>query len=236
MTVYITGTSSGIGKATALELLKEGFIVIGISRKCKIKHQNYKHIFLDLSNLNTLNQFDFEPNINDNIVLINNAGIINPIKPVGHLLDKDIINITTVNLLAPQILINKFIHKYNAFNNHYTILNISSGAGKHPIDAWATYCASKAGIDLFSETINLEFNNRKMDNWKIYSFAPGVVDTKMQEKIRNSNASEFKSLQKFLDLKKENQLLPSNKVATVIVDIVKNTNKYNKVVFSIRDL
>ncbi len=236
MIVYITGTSSGIGKATAEHFLNEGEQVIGISRHCNLSHQNYKHIFLDLSNLNSVKEFDFETIIDKNVVLINNAGIITPIKPIGHLLDKDIINITTVNLLSPQILINKFIHKYNSFSNRYTILNISSGAGKYPIDAWATYCASKAGVDLFSETIKLEFENRKMNNWNIFSFAPGVVDTQMQKDIRNSNPNDFKSLKKFIDLKQNNELLSSKKVANVIVDIIKNTNKYDKVVFSIRDL
>jgi len=236
MTIYITGTSRGIGKATAKEFLKEGFQVIGISRQCNIEHQNYKHIFLDLNQLDSVLQFEFEANIDEDIVLINNAGVINPIKPVGHLLDMDIVNVTTVNLLAPQILMNKFIHKYTPFNNNYTLLNISSGAGKHPIDAWATYCASKAGIDLFSETINLEFKNRKMDNWKVFSFAPGVVDTNMQKDIRNSNPKEFKSHQNFLDLKSENKLLTSETIANTIVDIIKNKKKYPDVIFSIRDL
>jgi len=236
MIVYITGTSSGIGFATANQFLKEGYEVIGISRHCKINHQGYKHVYLDLSDLKSVEQFEFDTILDKDVVLINNAGVIKPIKPIGHLLDKEIVNITTVNLLSPQILINKFIHKYNSFNNKYTILNISSGAGKYPIDAWATYCASKAGIDLFSETIKLEFENRKMSNWHIFSFAPGVVDTNMQIDIRGANENEFKSLQKFIDLKQNNELLSSNSVALTIFNIVSNPNDYPNVVFSIRDL
>lgn len=236
MIVYITGTSSGIGFATANQFLKEGYEVIGMSRHCKITHQSYKHIYLDLSDLKAVEQFDFDTILDKNVLLINNAGVIKPIKPIGHLLDKEIVNITRVNLLSPQILMNKFIHKYNSFNHKYTILNISSGAGKYPIDAWATYCASKAGIDLFSETINLEFKNRQMKNWRIFSFAPGVVDTNMQTDIRNSNKNEFKSLQKFIDLKQNNELISGDKVALTIFNIVSNPNDYPNVVFSIRDL
>ncbi len=236
MIVYITGTSSGIGFATANQFLKEGYEVIGMSRHCKITHQSYKHIYLDLSDLKAVEQFDFDTILDKNVLLINNAGVIKPIKPIGHLLDKEIVNITRVNLLSPQILMNKFIHKYNSFNHKYTILNISSGAGKYPIDAWASYCASKAGIDLFSETINLEFKNRQMKNWRIFSFAPGVVDTNMQTDIRNSNKNEFKSLQKFIDLKQNNELISGDKVALTIFNIVSNPNDYPNVVFSIRDL
>lgn len=236
MIIYITGTSSGIGKATAELFLRQGHHVLGLSRNCTVSHENYKHIYLDLSQLESVEQFEFDTFTNEDVILINNAGIITPIKPVGHLLGKEIIDITTVNLLSPQILINKFIHKYQTFNNNYTILNISSGAGKYPIDAWATYCASKAGIDLFSETIKLEFENRKLTNWNIYSFAPGVVDTKMQKDIRNSQPKDFKSLQKFIDLKQNNELLSPKVVATKILNIITNPNKYKKVVFSIRDL
>ncbi len=236
MITYITGVSSGIGKATAELFLNQGYYVIGLSRTCTISHQNYKHIYLDLSQLESVKQFEFDTFINENVILINNAGIITPIKPIGHLLDKEIIDITIVNLLSLQILINKFIHKYQSFNNNYTILNISSGAGKYPIDAWATYCASKAGVDLFAETINLEFENRKMTNWNIYSFAPGVVDTKMQKDIRNSHPKDFKSLQKFIDLKQNNELVSPKTVADKILDIITNPNTHKKVVFSIRDM
>lgn len=235
MIVYITGSSKGIGKALTLKLLKLGHFVYGISRTNKIFHQNFKHVSLDLSDIKAVKSFEFETNFKDDIVLINNAGVILPIKPIGHLLDDEIINITNVNLLSPQILINKFIHKFQTFENKYHIINISSGAGKYPIDAWATYCASKSGIDLFSETIKLEFTNRSFDNWNIHSFAPGVVDTEMQEEIRNANPKDFNNLQKFISLKENKELLSPTLVADKIIEIIEQPKKYKNVVFSIRD-
>ncbi|MGV6860361.1 MAG: SDR family NAD(P)-dependent oxidoreductase [Putridiphycobacter sp.] len=236
MKAYITGTSSGIGKAITEKLLNEGHEVVGLSRTKTIQHQNYKHIFIDFKNLDAVSAFEFETDISSDICLINNAGIIEPIRPVGHLLDQEIIQLTQINLVVPQLLINKFLHKYQTFNNKYHIINISSGAGKYPIDAWAGYCASKAGLDLFSETINLEWENRQIENWAIHSFAPGVVDTQMQTKIRASNPNDFKNLQKFLDLKTNQELLNPELVAEKIFDILAHPKQYNQVVFSIRDL
>ena len=48
--IIITGTSKGIGKTIAISLLKQNFIVIGISRKHSINHKNYYSYFSDLNN------------------------------------------------------------------------------------------------------------------------------------------------------------------------------------------
>jgi benzil reductase ((S)-benzoin forming) len=53
---------------------------------------------------------------------------------------------------------NNFIKKYQTYTNKRTILNVSSGAGRHAIDAWSVYCASKSALDMISETINTEQN------------------------------------------------------------------------------
>ena len=81
---YITGTSSGIGYAIATLLLKDSNnIVIGISRRNKIEHKNYHHISHDLSLPILANTFEkLDANYNK-IVLINNAGQVGPVTPMG---------------------------------------------------------------------------------------------------------------------------------------------------------
>jgi len=236
MIAYITGTSSGIGKAIALKLLKKGHQVIGLSRNCTITELNYSHVTIDLSDVEAVASFEFVANNTDDIILINNAGVIGPIKPVGHHVEQEIIQVNTVNVIAPQILINKFINRFIHSNQNYQIVNVSSGAGKNPIDAWSTYCASKAAIDLFSETIAQELTSRNHRNWHVFSIAPGVVDTKMQGEIRDSNPSHFLSHQKFVDLNKNNELANPDFTADLFYKVISDPNSYENVGFSVRDL
>jgi len=235
MIAYITGTSRGIGKAIALKLLKEGHEVIGLSRSCTISENNYTHIFIDLSDLKAVSNFDFQSNSKDDILLINNAGIIGPIKPIGHHVEQEIIDINTLNVIVPQILTNKFINKYIHSTQNYQIINISSGAGKKTIDAWSTYCGSKAAIDLFSETVSQELKDRNHTNWNVFSIAPGVVDTKMQTEIRASNPNHFLKHQKFIDLNLNNELSDPNIIANLFFKIISNPKNFKNVVFSIRN-
>ena len=70
---YITGTSRGIGKAFAEQLLEDpSNNVIGLSRQNTIEHGNYRHFYLDLTDMkaiaDSLNQLV-------NIVLIQSSGI-----------------------------------------------------------------------------------------------------------------------------------------------------------------
>ena len=236
MLAYITGTSSGIGEALALKFLNEGHQVVGLSRKCTIQHSNYSHIKLDLSDLKAVSEFDFRANISDDIVLVNNAGIVGPIKPIGHHSAAEIIELNNINVVSPQILVNKFIHKFQRLDQNYQVLNISSGAGKSAIDAWATYCASKAAIDLFSETVPQELKDRNHNNWNIFSIAPGVVDTGMQIAIRSSNPKDFLNHAMFVGLKDNNDLATPKKVADTLFLILNNPDKYPNIVFSVRDL
>ena len=81
---YITGTSSGIGFAIATLLLKDtNNIVVGISRRNKIEHKNYHHISHDLSKPISADIFEKLNGSYNKIVLINNAGQVGPITPMG---------------------------------------------------------------------------------------------------------------------------------------------------------
>lgn len=236
---FITGTSRGIGKSLAETLLKnENNKVTGISRTNTIKHKNYFHITTDLSNLDDTESFFFR-DIEDaeEIILINNSGTISEIKRVGKLKNKDIINDYNVNIVSPSILTNNFIKKYQKYNNKRVVINISSGAGRHTIDAWTVYCASKSALDMFSENINIEQAFYKPENRiKIFSVAPGVIDTKLQDKIRETSKDEFSDVEKFVSLKKNNELASPEETAKLLISILHNSEKINDVILDIRNL
>lgn len=235
---FITGTSRGIGKSiTEILLEDENIKVTGISRANSIKHKNYNHITTDLSNLNDTESIFF-PTLEDaeEIVLINNSGVISEIRRAGKLKNTGIINDYNVNIVSPTILMNNFIKKYQSYINKRTILNISSGAAKYPVDAWGVYCASKSALDMFSKNIETEQIHYPEENrLRIFSVAPGVIDTKMQGQIRETSPEDFSSVEKFRSLKKNNELSSPKETASLLLRIINNRDKYLDVVLDVRD-
>jgi benzil reductase ((S)-benzoin forming) len=231
---YVTGSSRGIGRALVELLLDQGYFVVGISRTNEIEHANYRFDALDLSDLALVKKYKFDLRA-DQVLLVNNAGLIGQIGPLGQLDNEIIQQVMNVNTIAPQILTNNFIASYSDNLGEYQILNISSGAGKSPISSWATYCASKAAIDLFSETLAEEFEWKQKNNWQIHSCAPGIVDTQMQVEIRATNEQDFKNAPKFVDFKDNGDLFSPEHVASKLFEVISSPAKFPKTVISVRD-
>ncbi len=230
---FITGSSSGIGKAIALEALEAGHKVIGISRRNNIEHENYSHLNIDLTDMDSYLKINFDRNRSaESLILINNAGWLGEVKPVSELNPEKIKRAYNLNLLAPSILCKMFIDQTQN-NNHQEriIVNISSGAGSYPIASWSTYCASKAGLSLFTEVM-------QVDHPEVHCFAisPGIVDTEMQGEIRRLEQKDFPDKQRFVDYKNKGELTQPEKVAEKILKIIYNVKLAPSTLFSLRDV
>jgi benzil reductase ((S)-benzoin forming) len=241
---YITGTSRGIGKAFAEYLLENpSNHVIGISRQKTIEHPNYKHFFLDLTDIKAVSDFKFELHSNPKkIYLINNAGALGFIKPVGKLTTESIIETYTLNLIAPSVLTNAFIACYNTTDTEKVILTISSGAGKNPVDGWSVYCASKAGMDMFSRVVDAEQHIRAKHpqenihkDFKIFSISPGIVNTQMQTEIRNASPEDFSRVEDFKDYKEKDKLADPKNVSKKYFEILSDITSIKDVLSAVKD-
>lgn len=232
MKVIITGISSGIGKALTLYYLNQGAEVLGIGRKNTLNHPKLSFFQVDLAEKTDFSFLDSEIKHEDELVLINNAGIIGGIERISQQKKSDILEVMQVNAIAPMLLC-QYVLQNTPIHQAISIVNISSGAGKRPIPSWASYCASKTAIDLFSKTIyeeELELGR----NVQVYSVAPGVVDTNMQSKIRNAKHASFSSIDHFLKLKKDNNLLNTEEVVQKLMRLL-SQNYDGKVIYSLRD-
>jgi benzil reductase ((S)-benzoin forming) len=224
----ITGTSAGIGQALALQLLEHAdSVVIGISRRSSIKHERYRHLSIDLADIPELEQrlpavFPEFPDA-DKLVLINNAGTLGQIGYLGNQPAAHYLQVFNINVTAAAVLMDGFLKSYQETSCSKIILNISSGAGKRPIDGWAAYCASKAALDMLSEVTSLEQRLRKYST-KVYSVSPGVVDTQMQAQIRQADETQFSSVAQFKALKTNQELQDAGAVAAKLIALIDSKN------------
>ncbi|MFN8256985.1 MAG: SDR family NAD(P)-dependent oxidoreductase [Bacteroidales bacterium] len=236
---FITGTSRGIGKALTEEILKaRSAFVTGLSRENKFSHANYNHYFIDLNDLDSLSNFCFTKFADaESITLVNNAAIIGDINQIGKLDLTAISKVYHINLMAPLILMNGFINAYQNLKAKKLILNISSGAARHPVESWGLYCSSKSSIDMITKVASEE---QKQYNDKIsirvLSVAPGIVDTNMQTVIRETTRDRFRMVDKFINYKKENQLVSPQETAKKLLKIINNPERFEKSILDVREI
>jgi benzil reductase ((S)-benzoin forming) len=231
MHVVITGVSRGLGKALAELFLEKGHNVLGIGRASELNHPNYRFTSCDLRNTSEIARINFPQS--SEIHLINNAGIIGQVRRLSDQEVPDSVEVMNVNALAPMLLSHRLLQQLPT-TVKVTILNISSGASSRAIPGWASYCASKAALDRFSETLYLE-ELEKGRNIRVYSLSPGVIDTPMQDKIRSANPGDFSSHATFESLKIQDELQEPKDVAAKIVQMLQQPF-HGKVSCSLREM
>ena len=145
--------------------------------------------------------------------LVNNAGVLAPIRQVGSLGVSETAFAINVNLTAPMVLTDAFVRLTAGRDVERRIIHISSGAARSPYAGWATYCAAKAGLDHFARVLALEAPPR----CRVASVAPGVIDTDMQAEIRASNANDFPSHDRFVGLARDGLLASPTGVAARVI-------------------
>lgn len=123
-------------------------------------------------------------------VLINNAGVIDPI---ARLADADPVlwaRAIDVNLKGVFFGIRAALPIMRAQGGG-TILTVSSGAAHAPLEGWSAYCASKAGAAMLTRAAHLE---EAAQGLRIMGLSPGTVATGMQAAIRASGVNPVSQL------------------------------------------
>ncbi len=219
----ITGGSKGLGKALVKIYCSNNFKVISIARSTSdFTHPNLLgQVVFDLCKIEIFNILENQlfklVNIKaiDEVILINNAGTLGDIKTNEN---DSFLNIDTtikLNLTAPIALTAILTKRFK--NSTTSIYNISSGAAVNAYYGWTNYCATKAGLALATKTIAIE--QEKNSTFEIFNIVPGIIDTNMQTKIRATKKSDFKQVERFIQLKENNLLVTPEVVAKKIYNI-----------------
>ena len=188
----ITGGSRGIGLAIARVFAGAGARVMitartGVDEAAASLGENCAGVVCDVADYAAVCAAvqATEARLGAPTILINNAGVIDPI---GSLAESDPaawaqninINLTGAYHVARAVLPGMIEA------GRGVIVNVSSGAAHRPLEGWSAYCSAKAGMAMFTRALHLENHSLGI---RCYGFAPGPVDTDMQVKIRASGVN-----------------------------------------------
>lgn len=183
-TIVITGGARGIGLALTKKLIDNNNKVIVVGRKINIPIELQEHsdsVIFKKCNLANQQEFDsllidLENNYPEINVLINNAGIQHNYSfleqtELNSRIDVEIVT----NLIAPIKLAANLIPLLSN-KDEAAIVNISSALAIVPKENASVYCATKAGIHSYSQSLRYQLEKTTI---KVFELMPPLVNTDM---------------------------------------------------------
>jgi len=194
--VLITGSSSGIGKESALFLAKRGYTVYAGTREPtkfqNITEKNLHVIHLDITNQTTIDSaITFIKTKHSSIdILINNAGY-GLVSTLEDVTEEEMFNQFNINVFG-LLRVTKSVIPLMRKNSAGVIINISSFLGKIGLPLLTLYNSSKYAVEGITDSLRYEL---KDFNIRVHSIMPGFFSTNFAKEnlVINSKTFEKKS-------------------------------------------
>ena len=189
--VIVTGASRGIGAAAAEAMAKAGATLILTARDGALTEEVARAIgpsatakACDVSDYAAFAALVEQTKARHGKVdvLVNNAGVIEPISRIADSDPAAWARNVQINLVGAYHAIRAVLPGMVAAGGG-TIINLSSGAAIRPLEGWSSYCSAKAGVHMLTRAIALETLGQGI---RVFGFQPGTTDTDMQVLIRAS--------------------------------------------------
>jgi len=197
-TILVTGASSGIGRATAIECSKLGANVVINGRHAERLNDVFslldisvgqQHVSI-ISDLSTLEGVD---NLIASMPIVNglssNAGVLSSHKPIKFLADDDFREIINVNTFSHVRLIRGLIKKKRLSKGGSIVLMSSTGGVKTNVIGNSIYDMSKAAINTFAKSCAVDFASKQI---RCNSVCPGMIRTPMTEPTGTLSEEDYK--------------------------------------------
>jgi len=181
-TILITGGGSGIGRGLAEALHAKGNQVVIAGRRKKlldetvVANPGMKAAVLDIENSDAIRTFaeklkkDF-PALN---VVIHNAGIMKP-EPLQNAAVADAEAMVATNLLGP-IRLNAALLPFLLKQPNSVVMTVSSGLAFVPLAMTPTYCATKAAIHSYTQSLRYQLKDTTA---QVLELIPPYVQTEL---------------------------------------------------------
>ncbi|MEP7103112.1 MAG: SDR family oxidoreductase [Candidatus Dojkabacteria bacterium] len=231
--VLITGSSSGIGRTTAIRFAKEGCKIVINYHMNKEGAEEVEKEIKKLGNECIVVQADVSKpeevrKMFDTVtekfktvdILINNAAIPNDQVDYFEATPDDISTLVATDLIAPMICSQHAI-KLMQKQGYGKILNTSSIRGAEHGGRSVVYAASKAGLNSFTKTLA----KKVAPNIQVNAVAPGFVKT------RNYDKMQPEQLQNFLDQTYLKRWVTEDEIADAFIFLAKNDAMTGQVIY-----
>ena len=194
MTIWLTGCTSGLGRALVPEFLKAGHTLVGCGRN-EIALEHLKKEFPEGHFLaaNVANDFSVAEFCAEALasggapdLVINNAAIINPPAPLWEIEAEDFDQLTAININGVANVIRHAMPSMLA-EKKGVIVNLSSGWGRSTSSEVAPDCASKWAIEGLTKALAEELPK----GMGTVALNPGIIATDMLRKCMGEEAESF---------------------------------------------
>lgn len=232
--ILVTGASSGIGKATALQLIQEGHIVYGAARRVEKMNDlvaaGGKAVGIDVTNFEQVHAKIAEIVKNEGRIdaLVNNAGyaVYGPVEEVTAAQAKRQFDVNLFGLAEVTKAVLPTMRKQQSGH----IINVSSVGGKiyTPLGSW--YHATKHALEGWSDCLRLETSAFGI---KVVIIQPGAIKTEfdvaMDQQFGDEANSPYQSLKSSMEKVIANAYEPGNYsepevIANVISKAINTSN------------
>ncbi len=204
--IVVTGASSGMGRAIVERFVKEGAKVVAVARRkerleelaeslkdapgkvvvCQgdvsIREDNERMIDVAVQEFGRLD------------VLVNNAGIMDDMGPMGDVTDEMYEKVMKVNVYGPMCAMRKAVSVFLEQGNGGNIINVVSEGAYHTC-AGAVYCASKAALTSMTKNTAFMYLEQGI---RCNAIAPGGIATEIATSMGMPNMAGYGRAQKVI--------------------------------------
>lgn len=182
-TILVTGASSGIGRATAIECARLGAKLIVTARnESKLQEtlslmegDGHTYVVADLANtLNIESLVDWLPDLNG---VVNNAGM-GLLQLVPFIKEEAVDKIFDVNLKAPILLTHRIVKKKKICNGGSIVFTSSIAGMGFSSPGNSLYSSTKGGMSAFMRNAALELASKRI---RCNAVCPGMVETPLKD-------------------------------------------------------